>query len=141
MFDVYAQRSNYNFKGIVYNQPRYFQEDTEISVKDRIFNYKKGEENPYFKVDGEEFLFNITSNNVIDKKQPLTNLVVRVEQIMIDTKFKHPYFVQGGYIGFNGKLWIVKTANEEKGPQKSIYSFFNINPLSTMTMLLEEVQE
>jgi hypothetical protein len=35
----------------------------------------------------------------------------------------------------------VKTANEEKGPQKSIYSFFNINPLSTMTMLLEEAQE
>lgn len=141
MQDVYAQRSNYNFKGIVYNQPRYFQEDTTIDVGEEEFKYKKGEENPYFKLGGDEFLFNITSNNVVEKKQPLTNLVVRVEQIVIDTKFKHPYFVQGGYIGFNGKLWIVKTANEEKGPQKSIYSFFTTNPLSTMTMLLEEAQE
>ena len=141
MYDVYSQKSNYNFKGVVYNQPRYFQEDTTIEVEDKTFSYKKGAENPYFKIGGEEFVFNITSNNVVEKKQPLTNLVVKVDQIVIDTKFKHPYFVQGGYIGFNGKLWIVKTVSEEKGPQKSIYSFFNINPLSTMTMLLEEAQE
>ena len=98
MYDVYSQKSNYNFKGVVYNQPRYFQEDTTIVVEDRSFSYKKGDENPYFKIGGDEFVFNITSNNVVDKKQPLTNLVVKVEQIVIDTKFKHPYFVQGGYI-------------------------------------------
>ena len=141
MYDFYAQKSNYPFKGEVYNQKRYFDEDTTLTIEGNTYNYKKGDLNPFFKIGPDEFMFNITSLNTVDKKQPLSNLIVKSEQMSIDTKFKHPFFVQGGYIGFNGKLWIVKTAQTEKGPQKSVYSFFSINALSTIKMLLEEVQE
>lgn len=141
MYDFYAQKSNYPFIGQVYNQKRYFDEDTTLTIEDNTYTYKKGEKNPWFKIGPDEFMFNITSLNTVDKKQPLSNIIVKSEQMAIDTKFKHPFFVQGGYIGFNGKLWIIKTVEEEKGPQKSVYSFFSINSLSTIKMLLEEVQE
>ena len=141
MYDFYSQKSNYPFKGKIFNEPRYFSEDKKITIEGQDFYYKKGDQNPYFKTDYEEFMFNITSLNVIDKKQPIGNMVVKSEQMSIDTKFKHKNFVQGGYIEYNGKLWIIKTSQEEKGPQKSIYSFFTINPLSTIKMLVEEVQE
>lgn len=141
MYDFYAQRSNYPFKGEVYNQKRYFDKDTTLTIEGNTYYYKKGDENPWFKIKPDEFMFNITSLNTIDKKQPLGNLIVKSQQIAIDTKFKHPFFVQGGYIGFNGKLWIIKTSQTEPGPQKSVYSFFAFNPLSTTKMLIEEVQE
>lgn len=141
IYDIYAQKSNYPFKGVVYNQYRYFQEDTTLTIKGETFTYKKGDKNPFFKNKPDEFVFNITDQQVIDKKQPLTNLIVRSEQLQIDTKFKHPNFVQGGYIGFRDKLWVIQSAHEEPGPQKSLYSFFNVNSLSTIKMVIEEAQE
>ena len=231
MYDIYAQKSNYPFKGVVYNEDRYFQKDTALTEQEGEFwvlnsgeyvkkqlpqdyennetyytraetytevtlpsgyvqgtqyyakrndndyylvsegtgetttlttdayhkfytkaityteatinavTYKKGDVNPRFKIGGDEFMFNITSMNTRDKKQPLSDFLVHSEEMAIDTKFKHPKFKQGGYFGFNGKLWIIKTVDEEKGPQKSIYSFFSVNPLSTIKMLVEEAQE
>ena len=141
MYDIYAQKSNYPFKGVVYNQYRLFQEDTTLTIKGETFTYKQGDKNPFFKNNPSEFVFNITDQNVISKKQPLTNLIVKSEQLQIDTKFKHPNFVEGGYIGFGGKLWVIKTVNEEKGPQKSVYSFLNVNSLSIIKMVIEEAQE
>ena len=49
MYDIYAQKSNYPFKGVVYNQYRYFQEDTTLTIKGETFTYKKGDKNPFFK--------------------------------------------------------------------------------------------
>lgn len=231
MYDIYAQKSNYPFKGVVYNEDRYFQKDTALTEQEGEYwvdnggvyekmqlpkdyesgktyytraetytevtlpsgyvqgteyyakygqggyylvsdgsgesttltttatqkfytkaisyteadivavEYKKGDKNPRFKIGGDEFMFNITSMNSRDKKQPLTDFLVHSEEMAIDTKFKHPRFKQGGYFEFNGKLWIIKTVDEEKGPQKSIYSFFNVNPLSTIKMFVEEAQE
>ena len=141
MYDFLAQRSNYPFKGVIFNEYRYFQENKTITIDGQTFTYKKGDKNPWFKIGGEEFMFNITSLNVVDKKQPIGNLVVKSEIMSIDTKFKHKNFVQGGYIEFNGKLWIIKSVEEEKGPQKTIYGYFTYNPLSTIKMLVEEVQE
>lgn len=141
MYDIYAQKSNYPFKGKVFKQYRYFQEDTVKVINGITYNYIKGAENPFFKLSWDEFMFNITSTKSVDKKQPINNLVFKVTQLMIDTKFENTNFVQGGYIEYDGKLWIVKKSEKETGPQKSIYAYFNYNPLSTTKMLLEEVYE
>ena len=138
MYDIYAQKSNYPFKGVVYNQYRYFQEDTTLTIKGETFTYKKGDKNPFFKNTPDEFVFNITDQNVLDKKQPLTNLIVRSEQLQIDTKFKHPNFVQGGSIGFRETLWVIQSAHEEQGPQKYLYSFFNLKRLSMIKINIQE---
>lgn len=141
MYDIFAQKSNHPFKGTIYNQYRYFQEDTTMTIKGKTYTYIKGAENPFFKLSGEDFMFNITSTKNISKKQPINNLVFNVTQLMIDTKFDHKNFVQGGYLKYDDKLWIIKNVDKEMGPQKSIYAFFMYNPLSTTKMIIEEVHE
>lgn len=86
-------------------------------------------------------MFNITSTDIVEKKQPITNLILKSDRITIDTKFMNKWFVEGGYVVFEDKLWVIKSVNKERGPNKSINAFFNVNPLATTKMVLEEAQE
>lgn len=140
MYDFFAQKSNYPFVGKIHNEYRYFQEDTTINIRGIEYKYIKGAENPYFMVKSEPFVFNILSTKVIEKRQPLNNLVFLVEQIVIATKFKHKNFITGGYISYGDKLWLIKTSEIDLGPQKTVHGFFKDNPSSNTRMLLEEVK-
>lgn len=116
-----------------------YQSYEEVDIK--LKTYRKGEENPFFKADYEEFVFNITDTITQDKRQPVANMVLKGAQMSITTNSQSEYFVQGGYIEFNGELWIIRSVSIEKGPQKSVFSFWNVNPISSTKMTVEKVYE
>jgi hypothetical protein len=110
-----------------------------LIINDRYLS--GGIKNPKFKIGKKQFMFSIDNSKKESKKQPIGNLLYLTSELDITTKFTDSHFKEGNYIEFEGKLYIIKYVNTDPGPNKAVYSWFNVNTLATTKMTIETAQE
>lgn len=137
MYDLFAPRNLLNSSGYYMVHRRLYNSEDEKKNPAHI----NGKLNPEFKVGKRTFYFNIVSTKQVEKKQPITGLVYLVDDIIIETKEIDKHLVEGGYIEFDDKLWVIKTSNTDVGPNKAVYGMLRYNPLAKTVLELEEFTE
>ncbi len=127
MFDVYAPRTSYSFRGKALN-------------KNNLFI--KGVKNANFKAsNGYEFDFKINDVEVGDVKQPLQNMLVYSDIFEIITREQNDLFKVGNYILFDNELYIIKRVSVAHSPMQYVYYNLNRSIYDTTKMTIEKVQQ
>lgn len=124
MYNITSYRSDTNFSGYRLPQPRYNADGTD---------------NKLFRIGKELFCFNITGQQIIEKREPIGGLVYMVRQITIETREPITSLPQGSYVEFDGELWIVRNVAADLGPQKKVYAKINVNTMAKTTAVLEQI--